>query len=222
MSDEDRRHEGVETIIEDVQAAGRTWRLCRLANRAQFHDPDGEAAAMGVHENVWPLFGILWPSAASLCNALSRVPLHDDRVLELGCGLALVSMSLHARGIEVLASDVHPRAGEFLAHNAELNGLSTVPFERIDWTQDYPSLAPFSVIVASDVLYEDDMVPDIVRFIERHSAPHCRVFMVDPGRAGRRNRFTEAMREHGFRYEAWQPDPEEKLRVMRFERGTEA
>lgn len=211
--------EGYETVVEAVETSGRTWMLERLKDRSQFHDPDGVAASMGVHENVWPIFGLLWPAAAQLVDALEHFDLQNSSVLELGCGLALVSMSLHSRGIKVVASDVHPLAKDFLARNCERNGLSSVPFMRIDWTQRYPDLPKFDVFIASDVLYEDGMAPDIVAFIHAHAADGVRVFVTDPGRSGRRNRFTRIMLEVGFTVDEWQDEANTKGRVMTYSRG---
>lgn len=211
--------EGYETVVESVETSGRTWMLECLKDRSQFHDPDGVAAAMGVHENVWPIFGVLWPTAPLLVDALQHFDLEDSCVLELGCGLALVSMSLHARGIRVVASDIHPLAEDFLARNCERNGLSSVPFKRIDWTQHYPNLPKFDVLIASDVLYEDGMAADIVAFIHQHATNHLRVFVTDPGRSGRRNRFTRMMLEAGFTVDEWQDEANTKGRVMTYSRG---
>ncbi len=211
--------DGYETVVEAVEVAGRTWMMERLKDRSQFHDPDGVAAAMGVHENVWPIFGLLWPAAPMLVEALDHFDLKDASVLELGCGLALVSLALHARGIRVVASDIHPLAEDFLARNSERNGLSPVPFMRIDWTQHYPDLAKFDVLIASDVLYEDGMAPDIVAFINQHCANGIRVFVTDPGRSGRRNRFTRMMLEAGFTVDEWQDEANTKGRIMTYTRG---
>lgn len=211
--------EGYETVVEAVDVSGRTWMIERLKDRSQFHDPDGVAAAMGVHENVWPIFGILWPAAPLLVQALEHFDLEGAKVLELGCGLALVSLALHARGVDVVASDIHPLAEDFLARNCERNALPPLPFKRIDWTQHYPDLPKFDVIIASDVLYEDGMAPDIVQFIDTHSASGIRVFVTDPGRSGRRNRFTRMMLDKGFTVDEWQDEANTKGRIMTYARG---
>ena len=213
---------GVETTTEWVVAGGVNWRFTTLKDRSQFHDPGGLHADMGVHENVWPIFGQLWPTARILADALGNYRFSGERVLELGCGLALISMVLHQRGIDVLASDIHPLAKDFLQKNCANNGLSRIPFRRIDWTQSYPDLARFPVIVASDVLYENGMAPDIARFIDEHGAQDCRVFVSDPGRSGRRNKFTRAMEEHGFDCEEWQDVANVKGRIMTYVRGESA
>lgn len=209
---------GYETALEDIRAAGRTWTIRRLKDRSQFHDPDGEAAAIGVHENVWPLFGQLWPSALQLADALVRYDL-SGTVLELGCGLGVVSLSLADRGVDVIASDIHPLAGEFLADNAVRNEVRPVRYRQIDWAKQYPDLPAIDAFVASEVLYEDGMAPDIVAFIDHHAAPDVRVFVGDPGRSGRRNAFTRQMESAGFRTEEWQAETGVKGRIMTYHRG---
>ena len=142
--------------------------------------------------------------------------LQGKRVLELGCGLGLVSMVLHDRGVDVTASDVHPLAEAFLERNCAINGLSRIPFRRLDWSRSYPDLEPFDVVVASDVLYEDGMVEDIVHFIDAHTSDKARVFVSDPGRSSRRNAFTRQMEAMGWACEEWQFESNVKGRIMTY------
>jgi tRNA1(Val) A37 N6-methylase TrmN6 len=44
-------------------------------------------------------------------------PLNGQRVLEVGCGLALASLIVHRRSGDVTASDCHPLVPEFLRVN---------------------------------------------------------------------------------------------------------
>ena len=41
-----------------------------LLDRQQFSDPFGEAAAAGISEATWPLFGQLWPSSEKLADLM--------------------------------------------------------------------------------------------------------------------------------------------------------
>lgn len=63
-----------------------------LLDRQQFHDPDGNAEALGISSATWPLFGLLWPTGRVLAHAMVSFELKGRRVLELGCGMALASL----------------------------------------------------------------------------------------------------------------------------------
>ena len=61
-----------------------------LLDRQQFSDPDGEAHDLGISSATWPLFGLLWPSGAQLAARMAlRQVTAGERILEIGCGLAL-------------------------------------------------------------------------------------------------------------------------------------
>ena len=95
-----------------------------LLDRQQYWDPDGEAARRGISSAAWPMFGMLWPSSSVLAARLALRPVNPgERILEIGCGLALPSLVAHRRGADVTASDNHPLAESFLKENVQINGL---------------------------------------------------------------------------------------------------
>jgi predicted nicotinamide N-methyase len=177
-----------------------------LLDHDQFADPTGAAEALGISSAQWPLFGQVWPSGLQLAAAMAVRPLADgERILEIGCGLALASLVCHRRGAEVTASDIHPLAGAFLLENLRLNELAPMRYCHGDWgAQATPPErgAPrvqgrFDLIIGSDVLYERDDGGALAAFIERHALPACEVWIVDPNR-GNRSAFTRALAALGF------------------------
>ncbi len=117
-----------------------------------------------------------------------------ERILEIGCGLALASLVGHRRGADVTASDRHPLAAAFLAENLRLNGLVPMKYLHGDW--DAPSApaaagAPavgaqrFDLIIGSDLLYERDASGALAGFVSRHAKESCEVWIVDPDRSNR-------------------------------------
>ena len=66
-----------------------------LLDRQQFADPLGLAERLGISSATWPLlFGLLWPSGGQLALQLAgRTVQPDERVLEMGCGLACPAWS---------------------------------------------------------------------------------------------------------------------------------
>ena len=55
-----------------------------------------------------PFWAELWPSGVALARVLGGQPLTGRRVLELGCGLGLVSVTAALAGARVLAADQSP------------------------------------------------------------------------------------------------------------------
>jgi predicted nicotinamide N-methyase len=181
-----------------------------LLDTQQFDDPLGEAAALGISSATWPLFGVVWPSGLQLAAWMAGRPLvPGERMLEVGCGLALGSLVAHRRGAAVTASDCHPLAACFLARNTSLNGLQPLPYRHGNWSAvpgaaTAPSRPPvegrFGLIMGSDVLYERDDPGHLQAFIERHALPRAEVLIVDPNR-GNRVAFNRRMARAGFRLE---------------------
>jgi predicted nicotinamide N-methyase len=183
-----------------------------LLDRQQFADDDGEAQRLGISSATWPLFGLLWPSGAHLAARLAARPVRaGERILEVGCGLALASLVGHRRGADITASDCHPLAERFLLQNIALNLLGPLKYRHGHWAA--PAAAPdsldapgerarvrgvFDLIIGSDVLYERDAGAALAGFIGRHAAPAAEVWIVDPDR-GNRPQFNRLMAGLHFR-----------------------
>ena len=188
---------GYQVKLETIPVAGVAMQVRSLLDKQQFHDPDGEAERLGISSATWPLFGMVWPSALVLAAHLQDAVLGQRRILEVGCGLALASLSLHRRHGDVTASDCHPLAGAFLGENLKLNALPALPYLHGDWATVNTELGLFDMIIGSDVLYERDQPGLLAAFIERHSQAAMEVVIVDPDR-GNRAGFNRLMDTLGF------------------------
>ncbi|MEO5881727.1 MAG: SAM-dependent methyltransferase [Caldimonas sp.] len=202
---------GYKTKQEQIAVAGVADLTIRsLLDRQQFFDPFGEADRRGISSATWPLFGLLWPSGLYLATRLAARPVRaGERILEMGCGLALASLVGHRRGADVTASDCHPLAAAFLRHNLRLNGLAPMQFRYGDWgarpTQRlrHRTLGGrtvhgrFDLLIGSDLLYERDERSALAGFIGRHAAAFAEVWIVDPDR-GNRPAFNRQMAALGF------------------------
>jgi predicted nicotinamide N-methyase len=203
---------GYLTKQESIAIAGVPNLIIRsLLDRQQFSDPDGESARLGISSATWPLFGLLWPSGAELAARMARHPVcAGERILEIGCGLALASLVAHRRGADVTASDCHPMTASFLLENLRLNDLSAMCYRTGHWGDpETEALAQrtgssaaqvaglFDVIMGSDVLYERDDGGFLAAFINDHATPVSQIWIVDPHR-GNRPAFTRRMESHGF------------------------
>ena len=227
---------GYQVRSERVQVDGADALLIRLLlDPQQFADPLGEAEALGISSASWPFFGMLWPAGLHLAAAIARRPVRaGERLLEVGCGLAVASLVAHRRGAEITASDIHPLAGDFLRHNLRLNNLPPMPYCHGDWGVPERERLPsphggtvrgrFDLIVGSDVLYERDDAGLLPRFIGEHATPSGEVMIVDPKR-GNRSAFARRMAVLG--YEVQQASIRDPLgpggpaggRLFRYRRG---
>lgn len=147
-----------------------------------------------------PYWAELWPSARALAAELLVLPPPKGRVLELGCGIALPSLALRWRGVDVLASDYYPEALEFARANAERNRIAPPATLLLDWRHPPADLGPFDLLVAADVLYERRNADALATLIPRLAAPDGRVLLADPGRTYLEH-FRHLMREAGWRME---------------------
>ena len=188
---------GLRVKVGPMRLGGLAFRILSLADRDQHHDPDGLAASRGVPPAHWGFFGWVWPSGVRLADLVGAHALAGRRILEIGGGLSLAGLVAAARGSDVTASDLHPRAADFLAANTRLNGLRPIPFREIDWRSPPAALGRFDLVLASDVLYEPGHPDAIARFAEAHLAPDGELLLVDPGR-GRVGRLTRLLGARGF------------------------
>jgi predicted nicotinamide N-methyase len=134
------------------------------------------------HEEFLPYWAELWPSAVALARVISRRPLKGRRVIELGCGLGLPSIAAAAAGGRVLATDWAPSAVAMAGRNAERNGVDLeTQFFRWDAPPE-PLGPPWSLVLASDVLYESRNIPLLVELLPRLTAASGEVWLADPGR----------------------------------------
>ncbi len=199
---------GYQTRLESVAITGAADLQIRLLlNGQQFSDPQGTAEGLGVSSALWPLFGQLWPSGAHLAACMAAHVLQPgQRILEVGCGLALASLVGHRRGADMTASDCHPLAAPFLAANLLLNGLPPMKYRHAEWDgARTPAQGPdqnvstrYELIIGSDVLYDRDASAALASFIERHGTPVGEVWIIDPER-GNRAAFSGQLSQQGYR-----------------------
>ncbi|MSQ21635.1 MAG: SAM-dependent methyltransferase [Betaproteobacteria bacterium] len=184
---------GYATKQEIIAVAGVDDLIIRsLLDRLQYADPDGDAERLGISSALWPLFGLLWPSGAHLAARMAEHPVVPaERILEIGCGLALASLVGHRRGADVTASDRHPLAERFLKENLRVNALAPMKYQHGNWAspdhigRSNAVAGEYDLIIGSDLLYERDDNADLAGFIARHASPHAAVWIIDPNRSNR-------------------------------------
>ncbi len=203
---------GYDTKQETIALLGLPdIQIRSLLDKQQFHDPLEAALRLGISSAAWPLFGLLWPSGRRLAERLGQRPVATgERILEIGCGLALSSLVGHRRGADMTASDCHPLAAAFLRENLRLNALLPMKYCHGQWGGPALSadtdIAPgpdrllhgrYDLIIGSDILYERDEAGTLAAFIDAYAAPACEVWVVDPNR-GNRAHFHRHMAAQAF------------------------
>ncbi len=179
--------------------------LRTLRSNQEFEDAEGKAESLGISSASWPIFGIVWPSGQVLAHHLINSDFKDKRILEVGCGIGLASVLLNHLQANITATDYHPEVEAFLQRNTRLNDDPMMPFVRTSWADSATNIGTFDLIIGSDLLYEDEHVEQLARFIVQHCKPECTVILVDPGR-GRHARFTKAMCKAGFSLNLSRPE----------------
>lgn len=201
---------GYKTKIENVAIPNTCSLIIRsLLDQQQYYDPDGHAERLGISSALWPLFGLLWPSSTHLAGHLALRPVcPDEKILEIGCGLALASLVAHRRGAQVTASDCHPFAESFLRENLRLNELcASLTYRHGQWGVDVPLTDEqagrkvlserYDLVIGSDILYERDTPPALAKFVDQHTLPAAEVWVVDANR-GYRPAFQHYMSQYRF------------------------
>jgi predicted nicotinamide N-methyase len=131
----------------------RTERLCVAGVALTLARPVAPDALIDekafARDEFLPYWAELWPASLALAGALPDV--RGLRVVELGCGLGLVSLVAAAKGAAVTATDWSGDAIGLLRENAARNGVA-VRAEARDWR--VPWEERYDLALAADVLYE--------------------------------------------------------------------
>lgn len=159
-------------------------------------------------DRAFPLFGIVWDSAQVLSELMLDYHMAGEirgkRILEIGCGMALVSHLLNTLDADITALDIHPVTAGFLSRNAALNNCKPISFVNASWSDKLPDLGDFDLILGSDVLYEPRHIETLAPFLNLHARSRSEVVIVDPDR-GQLEDFRKEMSEYGFTCESNRP-----------------
>jgi predicted nicotinamide N-methyase len=139
-----------DLVRQSVDLPSGELRLWQLREAAELPDVAGVEWAP-----VAPYWSILWRSSVTLARELDGMDLQGLRVAELGCGLAVPSITAARAGAVALATDAISEALELVARNAELNDVR-LETALIDWAapDELVRRGPFDLVLASDILYE--------------------------------------------------------------------
>ena len=141
-------------------------------------------------DDYMPYWAYLWPGALLLAEVVAGEPWSSTppgsppiRALEIGCGLGLAGLMALSRGLQVCFSDYDNAPLHFVKRSAEENGFDPSSFSTkvLDWHE--PPDETYPVILGSDVLYEQRLVPLVARLLDRMLSPGGLGLISCPGRA---------------------------------------
>jgi ETFB lysine methyltransferase len=148
-----------------------------------------------------PYWADVWPSSVILAERLLEENGRGRRLLELGCGLGVVSVAAMRTGYDVLATDYYEDALRFTRANA-WRALGREPRTRlVDWRTVPSELGHFDRVVAADVLYERSYPSLVARVIALTLVAGGEALVADPGRASAAE-FADRCEEAGLRVHA--------------------
>lgn len=193
---------GLRVEQSTIQLHGHTFHVSALHDAADLLD-DPEYAQKFVDEDRAPYGMELWPGAMMLSDyLLSDEPGEGRDALELGCGVALVSLAAKTHRWRITASDYDDMALSFARYNAAKSSVIIDVYEHLDWTKP-PLGRRYERIFGADVLYQKvDHEPVISTAGALLSATGIALF-ADPNRRVA-NRIPELARERGFHVEVLQ------------------
>jgi len=151
------------------------------------------------HDERLPYWADIWPSSIALAMAVRPLDGNCRTLLELGCGLGLVTAAALRAGFEVTATDYYEDALSFTRLNGQLNAAREPHTMILDWRYLPTAIDAFDMVVAADVLYERAHGPIIARAIATTLRAGGRALVADPGRVGS-PMFFDALHDVGLRH----------------------
>lgn len=156
---------------------------------------------------------VVWPAGFALSRLIAHAPLlvHDQNVLELGCGLGVVAAAACKYGLphHVAVSDCDRSALALAYASCTQLQRSRASVSRccMDWTDrsSWPA-QEYDLLLASDVLYDKANVLPLTNVLQyylcngeaRDSSKGKRAILVDPANQINRDAFLFAARKAGL------------------------
>ena len=166
-----------DTIIDDVEAGGRSFSILHPRNADDLIREEDF-----VEDERLPYWADIWPSSTILAAQILSRRGKGRRLLELGCGVGLVTTAAMASGHDVVATDYYTDALAFTRANAFRN-LGESPASRMmNWRNFPDDVREFDKVIASDVLYESEYAKLLPGILKGALSLHGVALVADPGR----------------------------------------
>jgi predicted nicotinamide N-methyase len=168
---------GFVTASVDIDVGGESVSILKPRN-----SDDLISEADYVRDERLPYWADVWPSSLILAKRLAAEAGRGRSLLELGCGLGIVTIAAMRAGFAVTASDYYEDALRFSRANAWRNLRREPATRMIDWRAWPDDVPTFDVIVAADVLYEMPYAELVAGALDAALALDGTAIIADPGR----------------------------------------
>lgn len=168
-----------------------------------------------------PYFGQIWAASRALATELEKRDLKDKKILEVGCGLALPSLTAALKGAYCQAFDLHKDVKYFLDQIIVRNKIDQKYFTYTEssW-KTWPSTSQeFDLIIGSDILYENQHPGELVTFLDSQLKKNGLALISDPCRWHHQH-FIQSLKDAGmtvsFRYD-WTQEDDKPVKICMIE-----
>ncbi|HUQ21097.1 MAG TPA: methyltransferase domain-containing protein [Gemmatimonadaceae bacterium] len=165
-----------DTVISEVEVGDKKFNILRPRNADDLIREEDF-----VMDERLPYWADIWPSSTILAEQIMKRS-GKGRMLELGCGVGLVTTAAMSIGYDVLASDYYTDALAFTRANSFMNLGYSCRAEMINWRRFPADIKGFDVVTASDVLYESEYARLMPRILKQALTLHGVGLIADPGR----------------------------------------
>jgi len=130
-----------------------------------------------------PYWADIWPASVALSEYVveNKLEFRGKKILELGCGLGLVGITVSAMGGNVLFTDNDSFALQFTQVNFKRNFNRSASVQLMDWRNPRNSHL-FDIILAADILYEQRWLQPVLDILESQLAPKGIAYIAGPDR----------------------------------------
>jgi predicted nicotinamide N-methyase len=166
-----------DTVVDDIEVGERTFSILRPRNSDDLIREEDF-----VEDERLPYWADIWPASTILATQILQRPGKERRLLELGCGVGLVTTAAMAGGYKVIATDYYTDALAFTRANAFRNLGESPEATMMNWRSFPADAREFDKVIASDVLYESEYAKLLPAILKNALSLHGVALIADPGR----------------------------------------
>ncbi|MCK4754731.1 MAG: methyltransferase domain-containing protein [Calditrichia bacterium] len=169
------------TCWEEISLLDKRFVIQRVKNVDKLLDAISEEEFK--KDERLPYWADIWPSAIALSEYVleNQKVFKGKKILELGCGLGLVGITVTAIGGDVLFTDYDPHALRFTQTNFKRNFSRPASVQLLDWRNPSHSES-FDIILAADILYEKRWLGPVLNILDKKLTMHGIAYIADPDR----------------------------------------
>ena len=137
----------------------------------------------------FPLWAKIWKASWVLSGYLAELPPDvNQRLLEIGAGVGLVSIVAATFGHQITMTEYNSDALNFACANACLNNCPDLPIKKLDW--NHPCLKDqFDFIVAAEVTYDKASFLPLIQLFKSNLKPEGEIILASEIRGSGKDLF---------------------------------